>query len=663
MENTTSTIQQTTQTSSVHSIALARFESVSSKEAEDKRGWVNHGLKNDYSDYLTDLFQNVPIHGSLVSSISQYIAGRGVTSDNPVASKRLAEWRINEKINEIALNLYNYGGYYLELIRTLDRKQIAKVNHLPFSQSRLSYNPESGDVNGVWYSRNWAEIRKDRYKPKYIPLTEDGSDEARTCMYSFLQTLGVDYYPMPPFVSGLLWIEIQRQIAVFHLNNLENGCFPSFLIQFNNGQPDAEKGREMIRAIETAITGAKNTGKIIALFNDSKENAATFEPVTLSDADKQYEYWSSESRDMILQAHRITTPLLFGIRDGGGLGSNKDELAQGLQIFMEKVIDPMRKIITDDLREILKLEGIDAQVTFIQDTTEVTTTTDAAITTDKPADTSKADVSYNGAQISSAIDIIAKVKEGILTQEQAIVFLIQFLQLPVEVASSFFTGGDAVSKLRAYLGEEKKKICCSHEGQILSTELEAKFIEKFSTIGEQIDADEWELVDEQPAHDTSEDEVNAVKGWMETQLASESSYANGDKKSGEDSGLYKLRYAYGGEASEDSREFCKTMVSLTAQGLVFRYEDIEDMGKEEVNGKFAPAGQKSYDIFAWKGGVYCHHFWKRQIYFRKREGGKFLPNDGLKNDKRVGNVPYVKKKGFESVKPIDTPTRGSLKYS
>jgi len=109
--------------------------------------------------------------------------------------------------------------------------------------------------------------------------------------------------------------------------------------------------------------------------------------------------------------------------------------------------------------------------------------------------------------------------------------------------------------------------------------------------------------------------------------------------------------------------FCLIMDGIRDQGLVFRYEDIQAMGDDGVNGNFAPEGQTSYDIFLWKGGVYCHHFWKRQIYFRKREKGKFLPNDGLKNDKRVGNVPFVKKKGFESVKPIDTPTRGSLKYS
>jgi len=171
------------------------------------------------------------------------------------------------------------------------------------------------------------------------------------------------------------------------------------------------------------------------------------------------------------------------------------------------------------------------------------------------------------------------------------------------------------------------------------------------------------LVDEQPAHDTREDEELAVSKWKEAQLAGEDSYAQGEKKSDEDRGLYKIRYQWAGDSTDKTRPFCLIMDGIRDQGLVFRYEDIQAMGDDGVNGNFAPEGQSTYDIFLWKGGVYCHHFWKRQIYFRKREKGKFLPNDGLKNDKRVGNVPFVKKKGFESVAPIDTPTRGSLKYA
>jgi len=197
-----------------------------------------------------------------------------------------------------------------------------------------------------------------------------------------------------------------------------------------------------------------------------------------------------------------------------------------------------------------------------------------------------------------------------------------------------------------------------------SAEDEEKWISKLSDSGEVIDSDEWELIAECEAAGSHEDEKSSVSRLMMLSIANEGSYANGDEKSKwGDSGLYKLRYAYSQNIADDSRQFCKRMVALSSAGKVFRYEDIEAMGSAGVNGQFAPEGQSTYDIFAWKGGVYCHHFWKRQIYFRKRDAnGKILPNDGLKNDIRVANVPFVPQKGFESIAPIKTPTRGSLKY-
>jgi hypothetical protein len=105
------------------------------------------------------------------------------------------------------------------------------------------------------------------------------------------------------------------------------------------------------------------------------------------------------------------------------------------------------------------------------------------------------------------------------------------------------------------------------------------------------------------------------------------------------------------------------MVGDSVRGVVFRYEDIADMSAKEVNGKFAPQGQSGYDIFTFKGGAYCHHSWLRRIYFRKRKDGKFLPNKGLKNDERVkdSGLDFLPPKGKESIRPINTPNRGSLK--
>jgi hypothetical protein len=206
--------------------------------------------------------------------------------------------------------------------------------------------------------------------------------------------------------------------------------------------------------------------------------------------------------------------------------------------------------------------------------------------------------------------------------------------------------------------EKKKIILADAEQQDFTDEQGKVFIEQLKEKAEYI-SDEWELLSDEKVTDPLAEEDFVL------QCQSLDSYAKGDESERSqwgDAGLYKLRYAYSQNLSANSRDFCIEMVAMSKAGAVFKYEDIQQMSDDGVNAEFAPAGQSSYDIFRWVGGAFCHHHWRRQIYFRKQEKGKFLPNKGLDNDKRVGNVPYVKPKGIEGIAPINRPGRGSLKY-
>jgi hypothetical protein len=210
--------------------------------------------------------------------------------------------------------------------------------------------------------------------------------------------------------------------------------------------------------------------------------------------------------------------------------------------------------------------------------------------------------------------------------------------------------------------ELKKKVVTAEND--FSDEQGKEWIDVLKEKAEYIDLDEWQLVSEEDVTDPDNEMNYTSEFFAKRNKMPTMSDAQGEKESKwGDKGLYKLRYAYSQNISENSREFCKEMVQMSQLGAIFRYEDIEAMSKEGVNGSFAPQGQNTYSLFRYVGGCFCHHFWKRLIYIRKRDSkGRILPNDGLNNDKRVGNNPYVPQKGIEGTAPINRPDRGSLKY-
>ena len=157
-----------------------------------------------------------------------------------------------------------------------------------------------------------------------------------------------------------------------------------------------------------SLSGANNAGKFLMTFNEDPTRAPQIEAFPLSDADKQYEFLSEETAKQIMIGHRITSPLLFGIRDNSGFGSNKDEMVVALDIFNHQVIQPYQRIITDVFSPILgedltiemnsPFEIIETAIPTRPTATALPTTTDT--TTGTPTE-KVSDVTYNGAQIAS----------------------------------------------------------------------------------------------------------------------------------------------------------------------------------------------------------------------------------------------------------------------
>jgi hypothetical protein len=594
-------------------IDLSQYTPVSTAEKVDRSGWVNFGADNLLPVYITELAQSSPIHGALCISISDMIAGKGLQAGQ--YQNRVDALNVYAAFEGCARDLKLYGGFYLEVIYSVDRKTLAKMNHIPFEECRIAVTGEDEDQVGVYHSADWSQTRKKKNKPLFIPKFNANTaiDEPRQVYWCFDYT-GSQTYPKPDYWSAVNYIELSRQIGIFHVSNILNGMFPSTIISFFNGEQDADSIRKLRNDYNTHLGAAHNSGKTLFLFNEPGAQPPKVEAYPLSDADKQYEYLTNTSRTEVMLAHRVTTPLIFGIRgEGGGFGSNKDEMVIGLEIFTKQVIEPKQRKLSTGFEEVLayEMEGIELKV--IPNT---------PITTD------------NGTTAT-----------------------------PVEPQIAAETPQEApVSVPMAHAFEKKKH---EHSDAVDMTAEDAKYwLERLQGAGEVIDLEEWELVHEAEALRDSAVERQFCENLKEYELASLDSYAEEDKKSAwGDRGMYKLRYAYSQNLTENSREFCVDMVQLSKNGTVYRYEDIQAMSDAGENGQFAPAGQSSYDIFRWVGGCFCHHHWKRQIYFRKRQKGKFLPNKGLDNDFRVGNVPYVKKKGVEGTAPIDRPGRGSLKYS
>lgn|GEM_PF-2896255 len=693
-------------------VEMSKYVKIAPIERENvSKGWVNFGEANMYPQYLIELQSESPVHGSIVNSISQMIAGKGVSGGNDIANAYLSGLKIDSIVPHISRDLKLFGGYYLEVIWSMDRTTIAQVNHLPFENCRLACSDENDDVIGIWYSRDWSDTRKKKNTPHFIAMFDEENKEELPKQVLFIHTLkmGSEYYPKPDYIGSVNYIELTRQIGEYHVNNILNGFFPSLIASFNNGIPSLEEQHMIKNQLQMSLGSAENAGKVLTFFNEERDRGVEFTSFPIHDADKQYQFLSEECTKQIMIAHRVTSPLLFGVRDGGGLGSNTDEMKTALFIFQKQVIEPFQRLIEDGIsiiceasnvvatpkiisNDILEVAPVEAQQSAVKkkvkcEHTNVSQADESYAPTDEMAGEAELGLKWReeygrgGTEIgvARARDISNKRNLSFDTVQRMNSY---FSRHEVDKEATGWNqgedgfptagriawqlwGGDAgrdwAKRIVERVNIEQTSHVCQSSNDFTDEE-GRMFIYELKSKAEYIDIEEWELISEEDVLDP-ENELNYTSQLF-NKMPSMSDANGGDKSQWGDAGLYKLRYAYSQNLSVNSREFCIDMVGLSTAGAVFRYEDIKRMSDKGVNGDFAPTGQSTYDIFVYKGGAFCHHFWKRQIYMRKRDSkGRILPNQGLENDKRVGNNPYVPKKGVEGVAPINTPSRGSIKYA
>ena len=608
------------------------------KESPNK-DWVMNGDNNQmYKDIIASYYGS-PTNSSIIDSYARYIYGLGLNIEQSFISKTDAR--------KICFDMVLFGEASFEVTPKGNLYHIEKDKLLP-------NKAEDGEIKSYWYSFDWSDTRK--YEPQQIPVYGFGKKTENQVFVIKSNQVGQFYFGNPSYISALPYCEVESELANYYVNHIKNGMSFGHVINVNGGKPESEEDlNKFSKQIRNQLTGSNNAGKFLLSFNDNKESETTISALEVSDAHKQYEFLTQEAQNKICIAHKVVSGAILGITKSTGFSSNADEIETAFNETYLNVIQPIQENIIDAIEFVKGLNGLE----FLNlREEEQATQTDAStgVTTDVVSeDLVKKEASYNGAQIASSLDIMQAVKDGILTIDQAITFLIQMLQFEPAVAKALFSGNSAseitMSKDKRSEKKNKKK-----------TDL--------SEYGEEIDLEVWELIDSSEVNYESEEEfqnnLEKLNDEYKLQLAGKialdkvsTGTARPNSKSNQDGKLFKSRYRYSGNTNPE-RDFCKAMIT---SNKVYRREDIDAMSQKNVNPGFgmAPNPNKPYDIWLWKGGGKlsdnfnfgtCKHFWVRETYMLKadvnnplaeritpaqaRKAGEILPT----NDKRGYIAPH-----------------------
>jgi len=220
------------------------------------------------------------------------------------------------------------------------------------------YKRQKDGVMFYYISADWAHPKKEKNIPVLIQgFSEKYKDEATQLIYEFEYRPSVDYYTYPDYIASVDWIELDKEIANFHLSSVHNGFTPSMIISFKGGIPSDEEMKLFNRKLQKDYGGSSNGSKVFTTFSESSETAPEFIPVNLNASDERFLQLEEQIQQNIIIAHGAT-PIVAGVAIAGKLGSS-DEVIESEMVFQKNVIDAKQKMLERTFNMIAKINGVD----------------------------------------------------------------------------------------------------------------------------------------------------------------------------------------------------------------------------------------------------------------------------------------------------------------
>ena len=588
------------------------------------KDWIKYGENNDYPNYLVTLFNRSAKHNAIVTSKQLYICGQGVQFNTEgLPPEKIASTQafiqspnpyedLNELNRKMVLDMELFGGFYLHVVKTKDRKGISAVYHLDYCNVRSNKDNTCFYYSDEWLNDQGEENSKVDPK-KYIAYGSKEWDKAKEgVMYVKQYRPNVATYALPDYIGAVNAIITDAEIANFHRAAIQNGFQGGTMIVFKNGQPSDEEMATIERQIKKKFTGTDRANTFVIDFVDDPTRTPEIIPLNGNDFDKRYDALNDTIQQEIFVGHKVTSPMLFGVRVEGQLGG-RNEMATAYSLFQNTYITPKQLLIEAVLNELV---GLSDRITI------------------KPVEPILPDFSEQTLlQIltkDEMRDIIGrkplKVEQPAASGFCKHTFAKDDDIKDLEVFAKFGRSSDdymSVKNVKAMFSVQEMEGVQHQMFALTKTEKAILDLLKTSPDASAKDVAKYLKITEKEATDIMTNLLD--KGYLDENLKLTNKGA--ETKTPDLTELvvmykYELRAnAPDLVAGGQSRPFCKGMISANK---LYTREEIDQIGKELGN----IYGEPNYDVFRRRGGWYtdpvsgvhqpaCRHVWMQGIYKKR----------------------------------------------
>jgi len=341
---------------------------VVTEDTRTRYGWIPFGINghDDFFDAVSLAYNQSTTNAACVEGIADLIFGKGIYSKRPEFDTLLQKILPQEDVKRAAFDLKLFGNAAFQVYWNDEHTKIIKFYHIPVQTLRAEKIYDNPKIENYYYCVDWNDQRKIRDKKK-IPAFET-SNEKMEILWVKNYTPNLYYYSLPDWISSLQYSIVEAELSNLHTNNILNGFLPMVMLNMNSGVPAPEERQTIEDLLYAKFTGTNNAGKFMLSFNDDPATKPTIDVIQIDNLHEKFSYVAEYAQDRILVSHRVTSPLLFGIRtQNNGFSSQSEEMKTAFSILQTMTIAPFQNVILNTLDYALTCGGYDnAELYFEQ---------------------------------------------------------------------------------------------------------------------------------------------------------------------------------------------------------------------------------------------------------------------------------------------------------
>jgi len=354
------------------------------EDTKTRYNWVPFGigLQDDFYPEVTAAYNTSTTNAACIEGISDLIFGKGLYTKNEGFTDVLAKIIPQEELKRAIFDLKLYGNGAFQVYWNDEHTKVIKFYHTPVQTLRAEKLFDNPKIQNYFYCTDWFDMKAQKTKIK-IPAFGT-SNEKREILWVKNYTPGKYYYSIPDWIAALQFSFVEAELSNLHLNNIENGFLPLVMVNMNSGVPAPEERDTIEDLIERKFTGTRNAGRFMISFNDDAANKPTIDTIQIENLHEKFQYVADYAQDRILVAHRITSPLLFGIRTANnGFSSQSEEMKTAFSIMQTMTIQPFQNLVINSIGDALLEGGYDDTQLYFEQLTPLAILSEQAADTDK----------------------------------------------------------------------------------------------------------------------------------------------------------------------------------------------------------------------------------------------------------------------------------------